>query len=30
LQLYWKVREELSLSDRLRRSYYMLLRDELD
>ena len=30
MQLYWKVREELSLSDRLRRSYYMLLRDELD
>ncbi len=28
--MYWKVREELSRSDRLRRSYYLLLRDELD
>jgi len=29
LQLYWKIREELSLAERLRRSYYKLLRDEL-
>jgi hypothetical protein len=28
--LYWMTREELSLSDRLRRSYYELLRDQLD
>jgi hypothetical protein len=28
--LFWKVREELSQTDRLRRSYYELLRDELD
>lgn len=27
---FWSVREELSLKDRLRRSYYELLRDELD
>ena len=27
---YWNIRERLSLSDRLRRSYYELLRDELD
>ena len=27
---FWRVREELSLSDRLRRSYYELLRDDLD
>ncbi len=27
---HWSVREELSKSDRLRRSYYELLRDELD
>ena len=27
---FWRYREELSLSDRLRRSYYELLRDELD
>ncbi len=27
---YWSVREELSLASRLRRSYYELLRDELD
>ncbi|PIE70265.1 MAG: hypothetical protein CSA22_08665 [Deltaproteobacteria bacterium] len=27
---YWKYREDLSLSDRLRRSYYELLRDDLD
>jgi hypothetical protein len=27
---YWKYREELSQSDKLRRSYYELLRDELD
>ena len=27
---FWGVREELSQSDRLRRSYYELLRDELD
>ena len=27
---FWNVREELSLADRLRRSYYELLRDELD
>lgn len=26
----WKVREELSLANRLRRTYYELLRDELD
>ncbi|MDM8537860.1 hypothetical protein QUF70_13970 [Desulfobacterales bacterium HSG17] len=28
--LYWNIRERLSPSDRLRRSYYELLRDELD
>jgi len=28
--LHWRVREELSLANRLRRSYYNLLRDELD
>ncbi len=28
--MYWKLREDLSLEDRLRRSYYHLLRDELD
>ena len=28
--MHWRIREELSLSDRLRRSYYNLLRDELD
>ena len=27
---FWQVREELSKADRLRRSYYELLRDELD
>ncbi len=27
---YWSVREELSMKSRLRRSYYELLRDELD
>ena len=27
---FWSVREELSLAQRLRRSYYELLRDELD
>ena len=27
---FWSVREELSLSNRVRRSYYELLRDELD
>jgi len=27
---FWRVREELSQSNRLRRSYYELLRDELD
>ncbi len=27
---FWSVREELSLANRLRRSYYELLRDELD
>lgn len=27
---FWPVREELSLANRLRRSYYELLRDELD
>jgi len=27
--LYWKIRDELSLSECLRRSYYKLLRDEL-
>lgn len=27
---FWSVREELSLTNRLRRSYYELLRDELD
>ena len=27
---FWKVREELSGENRLRRSYYELLRDELD
>ena len=27
---FWRVREELSTTDRLRRSYYELLRDELD
>jgi hypothetical protein len=28
--LYWRHRDDLSLSDRLRRSYYNLLRDDLD
>jgi hypothetical protein len=28
--LHWRIREELSLANRLRRSYYNLLRDELD
>jgi hypothetical protein len=28
--LYWRIRDELSLSERLRRSYYKLLRDELN
>ena len=28
--LYWMTREQLSLSDRMRRSYYELLRDQLD
>ena len=28
--MYWRPREELSLENRLRRSYYELLRDELD
>ncbi len=27
---YWSIREELSLADRIRRSYYELLRDNLD
>ncbi len=27
---YWSIREELSLANRLRRSYYELLRDQLD
>jgi hypothetical protein len=27
---YWSVREELSLTNRIRRSYYELLRDDLD
>jgi hypothetical protein len=27
---FWSIREELSLANRLRRSYYELLRDELD
>ena len=27
---FWRIREELSLTNRLRRSYYELLRDELD
>ena len=27
---YWNYREELSHADKLRRSYYELLRDELD
>ena len=27
---FWKYREELSQTDRIRRSYYELLRDELD
>ncbi len=28
--MYWRIRDELSLSERLRRSYYKLLRDELN
>lgn len=28
--LYWMTREQLSFSDRMRRSYYELLRDQLD
>jgi len=28
--LYWRAREELSLENRLRRSYYEVLRDDLD
>lgn len=28
--MYWRFREELSLENRLRRSYYELLRDDLD
>lgn len=28
--MYWKIRDELSLSECLRRSYYKLLRDELN
>ncbi len=28
--LYWMTREQLSLSDKMRRSYYELLRDQLD
>ena len=28
--MYWRIRDELSLSERLRRSYYRLLRDELN
>jgi len=28
--LHWRIREELSLAERLRRSYYNLLRDEMD
>ena len=28
--MHWRIREELSLANRLRRSYYNLLRDELD
>ena len=27
---YWRVREELSQADRMRRSYYEMLRDDLD
>ena len=27
---FWRYREELSQADRIRRSYYELLRDELD
>ncbi|MDO9264339.1 MAG: hypothetical protein Q7U02_10275 [Desulfosalsimonadaceae bacterium] len=27
--MYWKIRDQLSLSERLRRSYYLLLRDEI-
>jgi len=27
---FWKYREELSLANKLRRSYYELLRDDLD
>jgi len=27
--LYWKIRDQLSLAERLRRSYYLLLRDEI-
>jgi hypothetical protein len=30
LATYWKVREELSQKDKLRRSYYEMLRDQLD
>ena len=28
--MYWKIRDDLSLFERLRRSYYKLLRDEVD
>jgi hypothetical protein len=28
--VYWKIRDDLSLFERLRRSYYKLLRDEVD
>lgn len=28
--MYWRIRDELSLAERLRRSYYKLLRDELN
>ena len=27
--MYWRIRDQLSLSERLRRSYYLLLRDEI-
>lgn len=28
--MYWRIRDDLSFSERLRRSYYKLLRDEVD
>lgn len=30
IRLYWRRRDELSLADRLKRTYYVILRDELD